>query len=67
MRDITSEIASKWELQHRKPAQDSRRLEFKKHIELLQMNPGHKDTLFLMIIFEISRGLVDFYGVSNFL
>ena len=36
VRDLTSEIAGRWELDHRLPGQDSRRLRFKRHIELLR-------------------------------
>jgi cell wall assembly regulator SMI1 len=36
VRDLTAEIAGNWELKHRKPAQDSRRLRFEKHLELLR-------------------------------
>lgn len=36
VRDLTSDIAGNWEVKHRVPSQDSRRLRFKKHIELLR-------------------------------
>lgn len=36
VRGLTRELASEWELQNRVPHQDSRRLMFKKHVELLQ-------------------------------
>lgn len=36
VRDLTYEIAGSWELTHRIPSQDSRRLRFKKHVELLR-------------------------------
>ncbi len=36
VRDLTSAIALSWELENRIPAQDFRRLYFRKHVELLQ-------------------------------
>lgn len=36
VRDLTSAIAGDWELKNRIPSQDSRRLRFEKHVELLR-------------------------------
>ena len=80
VRDLTSEIASNWELTHRMPGEDSRRLYFKKHVELLRsineswadLQQDYYDTVLTRSPFDDTSGdRVDYFlelqqqGVEN--